>query len=47
MTLELSDMKIITVLAMIYEVFCMMGDKWKEKSCYNCDSSENNGCYVY
>lgn len=31
MTFELSGMKIITVLAMIYKVFCMMGGDWKKK----------------
>lgn len=35
MTLELSGMKIITVLAMIHKVFCMMGrggGNWKKKA---------------
>lgn len=31
MTLELSGMKIVTVLAMIYKVFCMMGVEIERK----------------
>lgn len=45
-TLELSSMKIITVLAIIFKEICMAGQgKQKEKAAIV--AIENNGYYVY